>query len=712
MTDTLFCYVYQYIPGGTYTAKQIVTPLTAEGGEMLDSIGYGKVTIDAYTYNTTLNGVDTNDIIVAWTTAPKRDSGRALYITAFIVETRQYKDGVYEISGPDFIAELNTWLTLTAVGGATTVTTTALSIGNRPKKTPLPAWSTTEALDAAYAPRAYHPVTNYDAGDTRIEFSTQTSAQVGDELVYYTSYTDEFRTEITHVSDRFYSVEFADGLPTGITASEEIGIHSRRLKVADATGFVEGQYAEIEINDSPINLNQPTLLMVDRVDLEANALWFETVIMNGMDVGATVSQTVYQQGIVEAVNQLLAANTSNTWTATRYTGDDPIAISLESDSDTVLDTLMAIVGMTGWHFRRKFSPYTFGDNVNRNPTAAQRFPVRQIEYFPNGHPVTAGELTTLGTENRMDASYGEIFSLQTSDVNTPITHLIPIGGGAGAGKFDLRYSNVNLILPLEYPDFDWGINRNYYFIRDAAAMLNYPKRWHIERFNHIAPIDPQNTYDLVDAGNQLLRAACEWLEKNNAPHVNYTVECFTIAEPRPGDVVSTLSWSGVDTHDIEDTNLVITEVHHSVNADPGYRVTRLVLNKVGALHKSGEMKAARAILDLQRSVRGGEFAATNTGVAAGPDGFTFVNNANFTSNFGDTSLRALEGDVTISAPEGDVAIRAGTVGVNGLLDVVGPIRSDTGFIFMDAVTDNDWSAEVFTLRGIPRLRFTYRDRGD
>jgi hypothetical protein len=158
MTDYLFCQFYARTEGTPVNTRgDIFTCESASGAEFVNMIGNGKVTIPAYDNmsRTALEQVQRGDICVCWTTAPRGEDFAPLHVCTFIVETRNYKKGVYEISGPDFLSELTEYLCIAPVGQGTEVIATALSMGTRTINHPPPTDDTYEELEAMYPPRKY-----------------------------------------------------------------------------------------------------------------------------------------------------------------------------------------------------------------------------------------------------------------------------------------------------------------------------------------------------------------------------------------------------------------------------------------------------------------------------------------------------------------------------------------------------------------------------
>jgi hypothetical protein len=157
MTDYLFCKFFERGAGVLLEARGTYVCESASGTELLNMIGDGKVTIPAYDdmIRSELARVQNGDICVCWTTAPRGSDFPPLHVATFLVETRQYKDGRYEISGPDLLGELAEYMAIAPVGQGTEVVTTALSLGTRTVNHPPPTDDTYEVLDASYGPRIY-----------------------------------------------------------------------------------------------------------------------------------------------------------------------------------------------------------------------------------------------------------------------------------------------------------------------------------------------------------------------------------------------------------------------------------------------------------------------------------------------------------------------------------------------------------------------------
>jgi hypothetical protein len=444
-------------------------------------------------------------------------------------------------------------------------------------------------------------------------------------------------------------------------------------------------------------------LTIDRISEGANEedpdyIYSIDPITSRIPANSGLTQLVYTLPTTSDVYWLLYKSTFQEWSVLR-SAQATLATSYAPNSETVWDVLLAITDITGYKVRRYFRGWEVGESIF--------FPIRRLEYFPVGQPIFSGDLTELGTETRFSDSYGEILSMQTEDTNAIVSHLIPYGGGGGSSRFDIRAATIDLILLDEYPEMNWGVINNQYYIYNMD--LDGHAVWAEESFSEISPLDPSSQTSRREAANQLVRAACEWLRERATSEITYSVDIFTIGEPRPGDVLD-LDYSGADPIATTGTTLVVSEVNHEVAADTGYRVTRLTLNRKGAHKHGGPQSVGKALLRLQRGARHGNFSGSGDARITF-DGMDFGTEGTIQAKSGNMTVRSLTGDVVIISDTGDMNVNADQLHVTGNIKTDADLVAGAGFVIADEVsTTQEHRLSAFLLRGIPRIKVVTRKR--
>ena len=668
----------------------------AEGKEILDGIGYGKVTIPHYdNFGRAVElRVQPGDICMSWTDAP---DGNSHAIATFIVKTRTYKNSKYEISGPDLIAELAEYVAIAPVGAVQEVVTAAASMGTyliqQPGDDPV------ITMAAAYPPRFAITTVDKVANGTRanLEFVDETPMQVSDVITINYADGTVFQSVVTSLDDWHHNPYFEDPLPQTVPAGSKIIIHSTRLRVDDASALLEGH--RVQYTPAPYSGKWPSTygnIMVDRIELgsgenDPDYIYSADPITDYILVDTVLTQFQYTAPSANDVGKLLLVSTFGEWTVDR--GDNTTTgTAYAPNAETVWDVLLAIRDISGYHFRRAFPALPIGETLS--------VPTRRLEYFVHDHPVTVPDVDELGMAHRLDSNYGTLLSLEYEDNRDVITHLIPFGGGGGSGRLDFSRAPKETVLE-DYPDLDWGVVNRHHYIYNAE-LSDGRQSWAVETFSHISPADDTDPAR-VEAATMLLRAACDWLMERSAPDITYNAEIFTTGEPRPGDVVS-IDWRGVDPTATTDSNLIITEVEHRMEG--GLRRTRLVMNKAGRRRYSGADSIAKTILNMGRALRGGNFSGGG-GAGIGSGGIDFGDgDSRIVTDTGDLDLESRDSDINIDAPAGVINLSAPQVNINGPLYVTGSLKTEGGVILIDEANGDEWSLSMITVRGVPRIKFT------
>jgi hypothetical protein len=709
MTDYLFCKFFERGEGVTLSARgDTFTCESASGAEFVNMIGNGKVTIPAYDNmsRTALEQVQRGDICVCWTTAPRGTDFAPLHVCTFIVETRQYKKGVYEMSGPDLLGELTEYLCIAPVGQGTEVIATALSMGTRTVNHPPPEDDTYEELEAMYPARKYitlevaGPHQNGTPGFS-ILFTTTINAQETDTITITFEDGEVFTSAVTEVGERMENIKVADPIPQSLPVGSVVYFHSTRLRVSDASDFVEG--ARIFYTPIPgIGKRPQGNFIIDRIIAaepgsgDPSYVFSADPITDGIYADTGVTQIVYTTPTTGDIQLLLEQSTFDEWSYLRSVSATT-GTSYAPNDESVWDVLLAITDITGYKVRRYFRGWEVGESIF--------FPLRRLEYFPAQLPIFAGDLTELGTETRFATDYGEILNLETEDVSGIITHLVPYGGGAGSGRFDFRTAAIGTVLE-DYPEIEWGIVNGHYYIYNNE--IEGHAVWAAQTFSQISPLDPTDYISRKEAAEQLLVAACEWLRERATTDVTYNVEIFTLGEPRPGDVID-VDFSGAEPDAITATTMTISEVHHEVTADPGYRVTRLILNRRGVHQNGGPQSMGRILLDLQRTLKQANFGARGDAFVS-YDTVSFGSGGIVQAQTGNLTVRSVTGDVTITSIAGEVNINGTRTNVSGSLYTTGEIRGDDGLVLKVAEQAEDVVMTTIIVRGVPRLMVRRRAR--
>ena len=678
--------------GGEYSC------LEAEGTQPINAIGSGRVVIPFYDdqQRPVDQRVTRGDVGVAYSISP---TGTPQHIATFLVEAKQYRDGTYEISGADFLGELDDYVAIAPIGEEATVTTTASSLGSYIDHTPEPdEWV---ALEAVYPTRGYFTQDVTPAGDIHVLFTENMAVQVTDAFIYTFANGQIFQTTVVGISDERQRVELETALPQTLPGGAKVDFRSTRLRVTDGSILAEGAqvfYTAAAGYGKPF----PTAgsMTVHRIELgdgdAPDYIYSADPITDYILAGTVISQTQFTQPTTNDVQQLLTTSTFDEWSLLRG------ALTVNGSAyapngETVFEVLLAISDITGYQFRRYFRGW--------DTLAAVTFPLRRIEYFKPGSPPVAGDVPVLGTENRMAADYGELFSLESDNSSRVITHLIPIGGGGGSGRFDFREADIGTVLSY-YPDISWGVVAGQYYIYNEALGAGRAV-WKEERFSHISPLNPADFESRREAANMLLAAAARYLLDSAVTQAVYSAEVYTLGEPLPGDVLK-VEFNGVEPVDIEDGVLVVTEVAHSFDAAGGYRVTRLTMTKTGQPPNSGSLAMARSVLDNQRVLRHSNFGSRGDARIT-YNQMEFGGDGDITSRAGDLGFVSTTGDVEILAPTGDVTIGAQNVTLSGRVQIEGAILSRS-IVLQDQTAPVDYDIESVTLRNIPRLRVTRRAR--
>lgn len=716
MTDTTFARFFRRLDNMTFAGRGSDFVVESAGGlDVENGIGWGKVAIPAYDNDrrAALAQIQPGDVCISWTIAPYNDyDHRPLSVACFIVETRQYKDGKYEVSGPDFIKELAEYPTIAPVGELAEVVVGAVSMGTRLNRTPDP--DVYVDLEAAYPP--FFGITNDETVVTpggpekrNILFTTYLNVQVTDTFHYTFADGEVFSTTVTGVSDERTRVEIGNALPQTLPAAANVYFQSTRLRVTDGSALEAGALLFYTPAVTPGGPNPPPSgnLLIDHIDEgdgdAADYVYSADPIMHLIAANTGVTQFQYTKPTTSDVALLFRNSTFNQWQVSR-SPYATIGTAYAPNDESVWDVLLAISEITDYRFRRYFRGWASGGAQHILP------PTREIQYYVAGDPAGTATRIALGTENRIAADYGEVLHLETDDITEIVTHLIPYGGGSGSGKFDIGGASFITVLndPLYIGRIGHGIVNNKHYIYNLELG---PQRdnWRTETFSHISPLDNTSFDSRREAATQLLVAACDWLLARNVGDRSYVAEVFTLAEPRPGDLAD-LNYEGVEAiGPISETGLIITQVEHSVSPDDGYRRTRLTMSREGRPRRTGENDLAKVVLDLQRTMQRANFGSRGD-ARISADTLEFGQDANITSRTGNVILKSTEGDVTIRSETGDVFIDGNAIDVTGDVLASGIIRSEAGFVLPDSIAPHDWALTAVTVRNIPRVIATWQER--
>ena len=183
-----------------------------------------------------------------------------------------------------------------------------------------------------------------------------------------------------------------------------------------------------------------------------------------------------------------------------------------------------------------------------------------------------------------------------------------------------------------------------------------------------------------------------------------------MGEPRPGDRVA-LQWDGeTPTSNVLESNLIIVEVEHSIDADPGYRKTSLTLNKTGKPRRAGEDLVAKDLLDIRRTLRHANFGTTGD-AAIDYGGIRSVDDFRMVSSAGLIMMRSERGDVILQAPLGNVFIEGQSVQISAPVSIDGGLTVNGGMAFQSE--DGEMvKQDMIILRGIPRPIYSVGEGGE
>lgn len=708
---TIYAKVYER-DGTTATLRTTYECESAEGVEVVNGIGYGKIVIPHYDNFRQDSGdrIQAGDIVLAWTTAP--DDG-VHYIAAFLVKTRNYKNGKYEVSGPDFISELQDYVAIAPVGELAEVATTAVSLGTRT------IWQTDpdtfEAWEAAYSSRGgiTQDITRYVEGKTKygLLFTTPVAMQVTDSLSYTFADGTLFETTAVAINDRYNYVELADPIPQSIPGAAKIHIKSTRIRVADGSALVEGSPIFYTPTAGPGKPPKGTLV-IDRIELgdgdAPDYIYFADPIPHEIAAGTAITQKQYTEPTTDDVAMLLEDSTFGEWEVTRG-ANTTTGTAYAPNAESVWDALLGICDISGYKVRRALYSSAFAYASNN------LFPSRKIEYYKSPHvpdltPARGNKVRTLGMAMTLSLTYGTMLNLEYEDTNEAITHLVPYGGGGGSGRFDFRTAPIGEVME-DYPTLAAGVLSTplgaMYYIYSTGSS-GHPV-WVPQVFSHISPLNPQSAASRREAAEMLLRAACDWLLERTTADTTYRAEIFTIGEPRPGDLID-FEWEGADPTSTSAEDLLISEVRHVVTPDQPYRVTTLTMNSTGSARQTGEQMSARMLLDLQRVVRHSNFGSRGDARVT-YDGMEFGGDGDVRSGSGDMTLKSVAGDVNVQASLGDVNIGAQAITIDGPTTVDGSLYVKNDLILPSESSNFDYAVTMIEVRGVPRPRYTKRPRG-
>lgn len=698
---TIYARFIQRNAGSALAERGTFVCESAEGKEILDGIGYGKVVIPHYD-NARLAAnerIQPGDVCITWTDAP---DGEGHYISCFLVQTRNYKGGRLEVSGPDFIAELQEYVAIAPIGEQQEVVTIAKSMGNYTIQQPEPDPDTTFVMEAAYPSRGGVTVNFKEAGRTSLGLVDPVPFQVTDVVEIRYPNGEIFETPITGKNHLNKEILFNDPLPQDTPIGTKVHIRSLRIRVDNAEDLEEG--ARLFYTPAAYGSSNPRPrgnIMVDSIEMgddEPSYVYSADPITDHILRDTPVSQILYTEPTTNDIEQLLGLNTFYEWDVER--GEDTtLGTAYAPNAETVWDVLLAIRDTAGYHFRRKF----YGQPAHITLTV----PYRVLEYFRADEPVTPAQVAEYGMERVLSSTYGTLLSLEHEDNRSTVTHLIPFGGGGGSGRFDFSRAPIGTVLE-DYPSLDWGIINRHYYVYNKT-MTSTRAVWAVESFPHISPTDSDSGQSRIEAAELLLRAACDWLMARAVADITYSVEAFTLGIPRPGDLVS-IDWRGADPTPTFDDNLIVMEVEHRTD-ESGLRISRLIMNKAGRHRNSGSDNIGKILLDLERTVRRSNFSSGG-GLLMDDRGIDFGGSESRIGGKSDLLIKSDTGDVDIEAPEGEIALTAPQVTINGPLYITGNIRTEGGVTLIDEANGDEWALSMLTVRNVPRIKFTRLERED
>lgn len=688
MSELVRCQFYRRLQDGSFIARgPEIDVISASGGWMLNRIGYGKLAAPVAAVRAT--GMAIEDLACVWV-SDGTPTG-SYRVAQFIVETIGLNSGVMDLSGPNYLGELNDFVVLDPIGTKQTVISEIESFRPHPDIDPLPY--------AAYGPRVYQ--SGFAHADVDY-FNTLTpvNARVGDTMTMDLS-TDLnplplFVTTVVRVSDGRTTLAFADSFPVDVAVGTQFTLYSTMINVADASVFYIGDEVRISANDlgyDPLYIGR--IKNTEVIPNNSDYIEVENYFPITIPVGYYALGVNYEQISYTDVEDMLFTATDDQWRVVRSPISHP-GTAYEPNGETVFQVMQALSERTGYVFRL-------------NMDDASWLPRRKIDYFPIGSPTptaSATQLMTLGVANQIMQNYGEILELTTEQGRGGVTYLIPFGGGSGETRFTFAEADVFGIL-YSYTD---GMGNNVfhlghdgrvpYIIYRPRKERGYPPVWKVETFSNIYPENEASPTSRRQAANSLLVAACEWLLKNLHGEQKFNVTCHTVTDPRPGDIVTMLDYTGMEPSDVREFNLSIVEVHHEVNEPSGLRKTKLLLSRGLASPKDGAATMAATVRDVQRIQR------STSGLHRGSarldyDSVSFRGDSTIQATSGTLDISTEDDDVRITSGE-DVELRAIEFNVTANTTVMGQLQAQGGAELPD--DDGDyWNTRYIIVRGRPRL---------
>jgi len=688
MSELVRCQFYRRLGDGNFTAKGPETAvMSASGGWMLNRIGYGKLTAPAGLV--TSLGVTLEDLAVVWISDGTPTGSHR--VAQFVVDSINYNNGAVDLTGRNYLGVLNDFVALDPIGTKRTTVSEIESFRPHPDIDPMPY--------AAYGPRLYQSGTA-KKGDTRFNTKTPVVARVGDTMTMNLTVDLEivplFVTTITHVADGRTSLTFADELPTAVADGTQLTLYSTMINVADADQFTVGD--EVRISASDDGYDPLIIGRVKRKEVIPNNsdyIELEHYFPITVPVGYYALGVNWREATRTDVEQLLETATDDQWRVAR-SPLDYAGTAYEPNGETVFQALTALSEQTGWVFRLNMADSTW-------------LPQRKIDYFLIGSPfptASASQLMELGVANELRQNYGEILELAWEETGSAPTYLIPFGGGSGETRFTFAEADIFEILSwftdgYNQLHFSWGHDgRVPYLINRARRDRGYPATWKVETFSNIYPENEASPNDRRNAANSLLVTACEWMRKNLNSQRTYTITCHTVTDPRPGDVITIMDYSGVDVVDVREFNLSIIEVHHEVNEPTGLRKTKLTLSRSIPSPKGGASVMAAVVRDFQRTQR--TTSALHRGSARmNYEGVTFRGDSTIQATTGELLLSTEDDDIWITSGE-NVTIRGDSLNVDANATVAGGLQAQNGVDLPD--DDGGYlNTRYEVVRGVPRL---------
>lgn len=211
------------------------------------------------------------------------------------------------------------------------------------------------------------------------------------------------------------------------------------------------------------------------------------------------------------------------------------------------------------------------------------------------------------------ASQGRLLSFRPKKHFKPITHAVPRGGNFGDGALTLAAATVNPTTI--HADYALTTTNGLYAIVNTRLIAAGHHRARYPYWSNIRPTINTTTAQ-VAAANELVRATIEWMEASAYEEPAFEAECVIHGEVKPGQTINVnATIQGTNNYTVNETNLVIYSVTHSVNQSTNERRTQLVLTRSIWPPKNGATTTAKAVASQQKATR--HVDTTGGGAAVG-----------------------------------------------------------------------------------------------